>query len=151
VRTKPLVLLLCLAALAAGCGGGALRPSFRAAPGWHGGSARAYAWASTIAYRDCRNCVPPHETIAALPPDGIVIQLSVVHASVSRDVGSWPPRIQARSVEPGFEGVPSRYGVSQLFVQSGRIQRYLYVWFGRAHPTPRQLAAANAELARLSL
>ncbi len=65
-------------------------PHFRAAPGWHVGYTRAHAcvgvsasrcvsasgWASTVRYRDCPDCVPPHRALAHLPPDGIVIQLS---------------------------------------------------------------------------
>jgi hypothetical protein len=31
-------------------------------------------------------------------------------------------------------------------VRSGGVERLLYVWFGRADPTRRQLSRANAEL-----
>jgi hypothetical protein len=65
-------------------------PHFRAAPGWHVGSTRAHvcvgvsrsrcvqaeAWASTVRYRDCANCSPPHKTLGALSPNGIVIQVT---------------------------------------------------------------------------
>ena len=54
---------------------------FRHAPGWHVGSQSAHAcagvsasrcvqasgWASTVRYRDCPNCSPPHKTLAHLP------------------------------------------------------------------------------------
>jgi hypothetical protein len=142
---------LAVVLLAAGCGGGAPRPTFHAAPGWQAGSSGSRAWASTVAYRDCRDCVPPHRTIAALPPNGVIIQLASVRSRLSRDVGSWPPRIRLHDVQPGFEGVPYRYGFCERSVQNGRVVRWVYVWFGRARPTPRQLAKANAELARLSL
>jgi hypothetical protein len=46
----------------------------------------------------------------------------------------------------GFEGVPRRYGVFQLFVRTGHLERSLFVWFGRANPTRSQIARANAEL-----
>jgi hypothetical protein len=36
--------------------------------------------------------------------------------------------------------------VFQRFVRTGTLERFLFVWFGRAHPTRRQLARANAEL-----
>jgi len=136
-------------------------PHFRAAPGWHVGSRPAHAcsgvpasrcvqasgWASTVRYRDCGNCIPPHHTLAHLESGGIVIQLAYGRERPSRaPVGSWPPRIRARDVTAGFEGEPDRYGVFQTFVRTGTLERYLFVWFGRAHPTRRQLARANAEL-----
>jgi hypothetical protein len=136
-------------------------PHFRAAPGWHVGSRPAHAcagvpasrcvqasgWASTVRYRDCPNCIPPHRTLAHLPPRGIVIQLSNGRERPDRaPVGKWPPRIRASKITAGFEGVSKRYGVFQTFIRTGHLERFLFVWFGRAHPTRRQLARANAEL-----
>src|SRR5438309_472224 len=84
-------------------------PHFRAAPGWHVGSQSARAcpgvsstqcawaagWASTVRYRDCPNCVAPHRTLAALPPDGIIIQLTSAHERPARmRARPWPPRIR---------------------------------------------------------
>ncbi|MGZ4289682.1 MAG: hypothetical protein ACXVQZ_03585 [Gaiellaceae bacterium] len=135
-------------------------PHFRAAPGWHVGSTPAHTcpgvpasrcvqasgWASTVRLRDCAYCVP-HHTLAHLPPGGIVIQLSYGRERPERaPAGKWPPRIHVRDVEAGFEGVPGRYGVFQTFVRTGSLERFLFVWFGRAHPTRHQLARANAEL-----
>jgi hypothetical protein len=136
-------------------------PHFQAAPGWHVGSRPAHrcvgvpasrcvqaeGWASTVRYRDCPNCVPPHHTLAHLPPGGIVIQLSYGRERPSKaPVGNWPPRIRSRDVIAGFEGVPGRYGYFQTFVRTGTLERYLFVWFGREHPTGHQLARANTEL-----
>jgi hypothetical protein len=125
---------------------------FAPRPGWHVGHGRVHAcpgvsasqcvqatsWASTIRWRGCRECLP-HETIAALPPDGIALQVTMVRERplVARRTLRWPPLIRARDVTAGFEGVPRRYGVYQLF--------------GRARPTARQLAAANAELQTVRL
>jgi len=146
---KRAAVLTSLILVASGCGAAA-RAHFRATPGWRVGAEGAYSWASTVSYRDCRNCVPPHDTLAALPPGGIVIQLATFRERDSRRIGSWPPRIRPRYVEPGFEGVPARYGVFQFSARTGRIERSLFVWFGRARPTPGQLAKANAELTRIS-
>jgi len=126
--------------LLAGCGGASkTAPNLRAGGGWHVGSQRAHAWAATVPYRDCSICVPPHRTLAALPPDGIVIQLTVLSDASTQ--ARWP-RIRPKDVAAGFEGVPKRYGVFQFGDQG----RSAFVWFGRAHPTRRQLARANAEL-----
>jgi len=137
-------------------------PHFRAVPGWHVGTAgparacayvsptrcmQAVGWASTVRYRDCPNCIPPHRTLAHLPPGGIVIQIVYARERPDRaQVGSWPPHIRARDVSAGFEGEPDRYGVFQTFIRTGHLERSLFVWFGRPHPTRRQLARANAEL-----
>jgi hypothetical protein len=135
-------------------------PHLRTAPGWHVGFTRdhacvgvsrsrcvqAEAWASTVRYRDCPSCVPPHKTLARLPPRGIIIQLSNGRERPEHGpAGSWPPLIRP-DVHAGFEGVPKRYGVFQLGVRTGTIERSVFVWFGRSHPTRDQLARANAEL-----
>src|SRR6476620_12260850 len=140
-------------------------PHFRHAPGWHVGSRPAHAcagvsasrcvqasgWASTVRYRDCPNCIPPHRTLAHLPAGGIVIQLTYARERPDRaQLGSWPPRIRARDLSVGFEGEPNRYGVFQTFIRTGHLERSLFVWFGRAHPTKLQLARANAELRTVS-
>jgi hypothetical protein len=137
-------------------------PHFRAAPGWHVGSTRAHAcvgvsrgrcvqaegWASTVRYRDCANCSPPHKTLAALPPGGIVLQLTNARETPAYgSFGSWPPRLSASQVVAPFEGEPARIGVLQTTVRTrDGVEHFLFVWFGRAHPTRRQLARANAEL-----
>jgi hypothetical protein len=139
-------------------------PRFSSAGGWHVGSTpthscadltrgrcvMASAWASTVPYRDCPNCVPPHKTLAALPPDGIIIQLTDGRERPAYGPpGSWPTRIRASQVTSGpFEGV-SRTSLSyaQLEVRSPHnVEHFLFVWFGRAHPTAQQLARANTEL-----
>jgi hypothetical protein len=101
-----------------------------------------------VPYRDCRDCVPPHRTLAHLPPGGILIQLSNSRERPARaPVGRWPVRIRRKNlIAGGGEGIPRQIGYAQWFLRSGGIERYLWVWFGRAHPTRRQLARANAEL-----
>jgi hypothetical protein len=163
--SRLVLLALPLVVLASGCGSAALSvdaPHFPASGGWHVGARPAHrcvevsasrcvqaeGWAATVRYRDCGDCVPPHRTLAQLPPSGVVIQLSYVRERPWKaQDGKWPPRIRAGDVTQGFEGEPDRYGVFQKFVLNGTLERYLFVWFGRAHPTARQLARANAELA----
>src|SRR5437899_12878050 len=136
-------------------------PHFRAAPGWHVGSRPAHTcvgvspsrcvqasgWASTVRYRDCPNCAP-HRTLTLLPPSGIVIQLSNVRErSDYKMPRGWPPRLRASQVVGPFEGEPRQYGLIQLGRRDrSGVEHFLFVWFGRPHPTRRQLARANAEL-----
>jgi hypothetical protein len=137
-------------------------PHLRATPGWHVGSTRAHAcvgvgrrrcvqaeaWASTVRYRDCATCSPPHTTLARLPPDGIVIQLTVGRERPPGGTrGSWPRRLRSSQVVNPFEGAPARIGVIEFSARTGDgVEHSLFVWFGRAHPTRLQLARANAEL-----
>jgi hypothetical protein len=140
-------------------------PRFSAAQGWHVGSTpthscdvgvtrgrcvMAEAWASTVPYRDCPNCVPPHKTLATLPPDGIIIQLTDARERPPYGTpGSWPTQIRASQVTRGpFEGVRrTNLSYAQLVVRSPHnVEHFLFVWFGRPHPTAQQLVRANAEL-----
>ena len=138
-------------------------PRFQSGPGWHVGSTRTHscagatsgrcvmaeAWASTVPYRDCPDCVPPHKTLATLPPDGIIIQLTDARERPPYgQPGSWPPRIRPSQVISGpGEGTPARISHTQLVVRSPHdVEHFLFVWFGRPHPTPQQLARANEEL-----
>lgn len=148
--------------LLSGCGSAGLSvaaPHFRTNPGWHVGSrsarscpgvsrtrcTQAEGWAATVAYRDCGDCVGPHRTLAALPQDGVVIQLLNGREQPSRArPASWPPRLVP--IEGPFEGVPARYGLAEGSGRTGTVEWSLYVWFGRAQPTRRQLARATAEL-----
>ena len=124
-------------------------PHFHAGPRWQVGAAGSWGWASSVRYRDCRDCVPPHRTLAHLPPGGILIQLGNFPAEhpPQASPGEWPPRIRQKDVTAGGgEGIPGHIGYAQRFVRSRGAEHYLWVWFGRAHPTRRQLARANAEL-----
>jgi hypothetical protein len=124
-------------------------PHFRASPGWHVGASDAWGWASTVRYRDCRDCVPPHGTLAHLPPDGILIQLGNFRAEhpPQASPGDWPPWIRGKDViRGGGEGIPRHVGYASWFIRRSGIEHYLWAWFGRPHPTRRQLARANAEL-----
>lgn len=137
-------------------------PHFRAAPGWHVGTSpphacvgvrrsrcvNAEAWASTVRYRDCPNCAPPHKTLNTLPPGGIVIQLTNARERPEYGPhGNWPPRLRASQAVRPFEGEPARISVIQLMVRGRNgVEHFLFVWFGRAYPTRRQLGRANAEL-----
>jgi hypothetical protein len=140
-------------------------PRFSSASGWHVGSTpthscdvgmtrgrcvMAEAWASTVPYRDCPNCVPPHETLATLPPDGIIIQLTDARERPPYGrPGDWPTQSHASQVIRGpFEGEPGRdFSYVQLVVRTpDDVEHFLFIWFGRPHPTAQQLARANAEL-----
>jgi hypothetical protein len=112
---------------------------------------QAGSWASTIPWRGCGACLP-HRMIGALPPGGIAlhVEVSVEHPLAARRGGVWPPVIDARDLS-GIEGVSNRYAVFQLFARFGQIDAYVWAFFGRAHPTAAQLAAANAELRTVKL
>ena len=97
----------------------------------------------------------PHDLVAVLPRDGIVLQVNVsvrATAHTARPAGAWPPRIPRQETSRWHRGSPRHVdGVYQLFARVGRIETYVWAFFGRAHPTAQQLAAANAELTTIQL
>ncbi|HEU5245167.1 MAG TPA: hypothetical protein VFU33_12260 [Gaiellaceae bacterium] len=124
-------------------------PHFQAGNGWHVGAHGAWGWASTVPNRDCPACVPPHHTLAHVRADGILIQLGNYRAEhpPQASPGTWPPRIRRKDlIAGGGEGVPRHISFGEWFIRRRGIEHYLWVWFGRIHPTRRQLARANAEL-----
>jgi hypothetical protein len=154
------VIVLALAAVANG-EPQSLRPAhFAARPGWHVGSDRVHgcpgvprsrcsqvsSWAATVRWRDCGDCAPPSKTLATLPADGITITLLLGWPGSRARVLPWPPRIRARDVVGPIEGGPARIGSVQRFGVLHGFNAYLYLFFGRRHPTVGQLARVNAEL-----
>ena len=95
----------------------------------------------------------PHRTTDALPANGIASQISLSNEKPPAWVPriAWPPRIRARDVVPGFEGLQPRIGVYQRIVRVGPLEAYVWAFFGRDRPTAAQLRAANAELAAARL
>jgi hypothetical protein len=135
---------------------------FAERPGWHVGHNRVHAcagvssarceqvtsWASTVRFRDCGDCVPPHRTLDALPRDGIAIQLMLAREQprVRERRLAWPPKLNPRDVVGPLEGTGDRIGGVMRFGRLNGFAASLWVFFGRRHATARQLARANVEL-----
>ena len=84
----------------------------------------------------------------------IAIQISLVREHPRSRVGQtchWPVRVSRRQVEAPFEGLPTRIGVYQCQIATGKPEIFVFVVFGRATPTARQLDRVNAELHRARL
>ena len=134
---------------------------FAPAPGWHIRHGTVHACpgvpaarcsqvtsaASTTRWRDCLECLP-HRTLAAMPADGIAIQVTVAIERPARlkPTLAWPPQIKRAEVNPGFEGLPVRIGVYQASSRIGERDVLIVVFFGRGKPTAHQLDRANPEL-----
>jgi len=146
---------------------GTVEPAtFGSANGWQTGTngtvdvqpdgQHTWTWAATVPYRDEPFQFPPSRTLEHLPPDGIVIDVQLdgpdPHVGEGGQVARLPFKVG--DADPGsFEGMPPQF---PLYSLGGRApgQRYsveVSVTFGRQHPTADQLAAADAELARLQL
>ncbi len=151
-----------VAALIAVTGAGPLAPvKFAKKPGWFSGVGAAHAcpgvsadrctrvssWTATTRWRDCADCLPT-KTVAALPPNGVAIQISLLREIplTATETATWPLRIRRAEVVSPFEGLPPRVGAYRLFAQVKRYEVYVLVLFGRSTPTAAQLAAANAQL-----
>lgn len=137
---------------------------FAPAAGWHTGTngpaesepegQQTWTYASTVPYRDEPLQAPPYKTLEVLPPDGIVIWLYLFGpGEVDTSRRSPPFRLTEADRSAEWQGQVRDLPVYSL---AGRVpgQRYgvnISVYFGRSRPTRAQLAAADAELARLEL
>ncbi len=116
---------------------------------------QTWTWASTMPYRDDPLQLR-REALERLPSDGIVINVQLFgpdEKGGGRNRVDKPPfRLrQARRIYP-WEG---QIREIPLYHIGGRVPAQQYdvdiaVFFGRLHPTPGQIAAADAELTRLS-
>jgi hypothetical protein len=82
---------------------------------------------------------------------GIQITLALEHPIRVGHTSTWPARVRRRDVRAGFEGLPGRFGVYQGQTLVGTREVFVFIVFGRAVPTRRQLRRANAELQRAHL
>ena len=105
--------------------------------------------ASTTRFRDCLECLP-HCTVAAMHAQDIAIKVTVAieHPLRTKRTFAWPPRVVRRAVVGPFEGLPARIGVYQGATLVGSREVFVFIVFGRAVPTDRQLRRVNAELQR---
>ena len=141
--------------------------TFASADGWHTGTTgrvdaqpdgqQAWAWASTVPYRDQAEPdafqFPPAATLGALPPDGIVVVVQL-YGPDARGRGVPPPfRLAQAANETPWEG---QVRDIPLYRIGGRVPGQPYdvdisIFVGRAEPTREQLARADEELRRLNL
>jgi hypothetical protein len=152
-----MVVMLAFAVLAAAA---ALGPAqFPDRPGWYAGAGRVHAcpgvpssrcasatsWAATVRWRDCIGCLP-HRTADALGPEDVAIQVTFARERPMPawvKPMSWPPLLRPIA---GIEGLPNRIGVVQLIGRVRGFEAFVWVFFGRTHPTARQVERARAEL-----
>ena len=85
--------------------------------------------------------------------DDIAIQITVAveHPARGGHTCGWPPRATRRAVSSPFEGLPARIGAFQCQTRVGTREVSIFIVFGRAVPTQRQLNRVNAELLRARL
>jgi hypothetical protein len=88
-----------------------------------------------------------------MPAEGIAIEITVAIEKPLRidRIFAWPARVSRDEVHAGFEGLPRRVAVYQASGRVGVREVFIFVFFGQATPTVRQLAQANTELRRARL
>jgi len=152
-----------LAALAAGCGGSS-RPGFAQARGWNviTEPGQIVSAANVPFARADRSESAPVRTVASLPRPGIVIWVQWLRRGrLPAEDRHYPRRplplrvASMTAVAPEGFTCPrlARHGCSTRALQARSEQWDVAVWvfFGAADPLPMQVAAADAELARLRL
>jgi len=142
--------------------------TFRPTPGWHtlhsgtlavSPSTYSIAIASTAPYRDCLNCFPPHDTVALMAADDVLIVLDLTADDRFPPTTRHGEAIHGRLLlagaqQPcgGFEGMPRTVATCALHAQvRGQYDVDGWIVYGRARPTAVQKARAQAELDRLVL
>ncbi len=152
-----------MAALAAGCGGAA-KPHFRTARGWHviAEPGQIVSAANVPFAAADRSESAPIRTVASLPRYGIVIWIQWLRRGrfPAKDQRYYPSRplplrvqdMTATAVE-GFTCPRISNGCFTRALQAGSERWDVAVWvfFGTDDPLPEDIAAADAELARLRL
>jgi hypothetical protein len=109
------------------------------------------SWASTIRYRDSGFQFPPHETLDALPPDGVVLAVRLDQHGSEGGPPLQPPFRLSDFEDGSFEGLGAENGPRSLRGRHAGYDVEIWALFGRGQPTNEQLAEAQAELDRLNL
>jgi len=78
----------------------------------------------------------------------IKVTVAIEHPLRTKRTFAWPPRVVRRAAVGPFEGLPARIGVYQGATLVGSREVFVFIVFGRAVPTDRQLRRVNAELQR---
>jgi hypothetical protein len=169
----PLALVAVAAALVSGCGAAQTRGaagavgldgvSIELPPGWDGYATHAdggdrivVIWAASTPFSEASGADFPHEALAALPADGIAVEIVAQPPQV--DSASWtqlaPPLRLADGYFLGdsYKGQPAA-NVSTQIIQARLGDRALYVqvFFGRNEPSEAMRARANEVLGALSV
>jgi hypothetical protein len=153
---------LALLVLLAGCGGGGGGPGFEQAAGWTVLSGHGQLAAANVPFaaRDRSLTSPPGRTVATLPRRGVVIWGLVSPAAKHRRT-PLPLRLSEGTRSNPIEGTGCAPAVplSRCFAASGSVRHLggrlagydvdLFVFLGTDRPSPAQVAAVDAELARL--
>jgi hypothetical protein len=138
-----------------------LAPYLRGSVSWHTRSSRparagdaTWAWASTIPLRPEHGAVAiPANTIAALPPDGIVITALTVTSGYDLSLGPFPFDLSGLSLAdarlrgPRAEEPAGDYSVLEEYVEPVLIR----VYFGTSSPSERLIDRAQREIDTLQI
>jgi Tol biopolymer transport system component len=138
-----------------------LAPYLAGGDGWYtrsSGPARAgdatVAWASTIPFEAEHEAIAiPANTIAALPPDGVVITALTVMSGYDLSLGPFPFDLSSLSLAdarlrgPEAEEPPGDYAVLEIDSEPVLIR----VYFGTSSPSERLIELARRELETLQL
>ena len=156
------VALTLAAVLLAGCGGGTTAPRFRPAAGWHLLGAHGEVIAANVAFAPADRSLggPPFHTVSSLPLRGTLIWVAVMPRARTLESKARALRVGNGLPSNTPDGAPCAPAVNcltagdairYLRVPAGHEDVALTIFFGTDHPSARQVRAANAELARLSL
>ena len=94
------------------------------------------SWAATVPYEDAGFQFPPSKTLDALPPDGIVILVTLEQHGQPSGYGKIP--LLSDFLRGSFEGIPADVGTRHFDTLVGHYNADMWVLFGQADPTKEQ-------------
>ena len=133
--------------------------------GWQTGSSNdppdpadeTFTWASTTHFRDAPFSAPPGQTLRAMAPDDILIEI-ILWRPAAKDAGNaiktpaFPLRLDGTAPSQGYPDSDETHWFQRLggAVSEGR-QIDVWVFTGRRNPTPQQIGAAQSMLDDMKL
>jgi hypothetical protein len=137
--------------------------TFPSRAGWYAGSSsdpgapveETFTWVSTTPFLDAAFSLPPGNTLAAMSPDDILIEVWLWRPTPEDAVDTTPAlpiRLNGAAESTPFPGEDTTHWYQQFRgAVSGRRGVQVGVFIGRRHPTPQQISAAQSMLDSMTL
>jgi hypothetical protein len=134
--------------------------------GWNTGSSsdvgepnieETFTWVSTTAFRDVAFSAPPGNTLRAMGPDDVLVEVFLWRpgpddeSTAGRSAIDLPPLLDGSAGGQGFPGSDESRWFQRLGGRVGDRGIDIWVFAGRPHPTAAQVESAQAMLDTLSL
>jgi hypothetical protein len=138
--------------------------TFTRAKGWHVGSSshpdtpgeQTFTWASTTNFRDPPFSAPPGNTLKAMSPDDLLVEVFLTRPGPVDHGGTitspaLPIHLDGNLPSQGYPGASGSRWFQRFQGAVGDRQLDMWVFAGRPQPTPAQIAKAQALITSMVL